>query len=256
MFKNLPKIPTGWLSVMILLVLGLVTKFCLVGYSFSAYILWGLAALAACYQLLNLLAHNHPKAAKHLRWLLNTCIAIGLTAAIITGCYIYHGGLGDAEADCDYVIVLGAGVNGTVPSLILSNRIDQAYTYLTENPDVICIVSGGKGPGEDISEAQCMFERLTAKGIAPERIWMEDQSTSTRENFQFTLNLIEEKTGSRPTRLAVLSSEFHLFRAGLVGAECGIDAAGIPAKTSWFSLRINYYLREIAAVWYYCLLGG
>ena len=101
-----------------------------------------------------------------------------------------------------------------------------------------------------------MFNDLTAKGIAPERIWMEDKSTSTWENIAFSLDLIEEKTGQRPQKAGILSSEYHIFRAGLVARSQNLEAIGIPAKTSWVSLRINYFLREIVAVWYYALLGG
>ena len=101
-----------------------------------------------------------------------------------------------------------------------------------------------------------MYQDLTAKGIDPERIWMEDKSTSTRENLRFSLALIEEKTGSRPEKIHVLSNEFHLSRAGLMAKDEGVTAFGIPAKTPYLSLFINYFLREIAALWNYWILGG
>jgi uncharacterized SAM-binding protein YcdF (DUF218 family) len=85
---------------------------------------------------------------------------------------------------------------------------------------------------------------------------MEDKSTSTRENIAFSLALIAEKTGQRPLKAGVLSSEYHMYRAKLVAREQGLEAIEIPARTSWFSLRINYFLREIVAVWYYVILGG
>ena len=62
---------------------------------------------------------------------------------------------------------------------MLKHRLDAAYDYLTEHPDVPVIVCGGQGPDESISEAQCMYEYLTKKGIAAERITQEDRSTST-----------------------------------------------------------------------------
>jgi len=121
---------------------------------------------------------------------------------------------------------------------------------------VICIASGGQGPGEDMTEAQCIYDRLTDMGIEPSRIWKEEQSTSTRENLRFSLALIEDKTGSRPDKAAIISNEFHLYRASMFAAEQDLQMVGVPAKTTWLSLRINYYLREIAAVWYYAILGG
>lgn len=256
MKKRFPKIPLGWTMALIMLVLGFIVYFGIPGFYFTAYILWGCGALIVCYQLLTLLGKKKPKAAKILRRILTTCLILGLTAAFITGCFVFEGAFGDPEGECDYIVVLGAGVNGTTPSLILSNRIDAAYTYLTEHPDVICVASGGQGSNEDISEAQCIFDRLTARGIDPARIWLEDKSTSTRENLHFSLDLMEGKTGSRPVRLGILSNEFHLFRAGLFAKAQGVTAVGIPAETSWFSLRVNYFLREIVGVWYYLIFGG
>lgn len=246
----------GWLILTALLVLmGFLIRMT-PGFAFSSYVLWGCAGIVLAYRILGWLKKKKPKLSKVLRILLSCCLCLGMLLAAVTGVFIGVAGKGDADTKCDYVIVLGAGVNGTVPSLILSERIRAAYDYLTKNPDVICIVSGGQGPGEDITEAKCMYDSLVAKGISPDRIWQEDKSTSTRENIRFSLELIEEKTGSRPEQAAVISNEFHLFRAGLFAQEQELDMIGVPAKTTWFSLRANYFLREIVAVWYYTLLGG
>lgn len=245
----------SWFFIGILIAFG-VCIYGFPGHSFLAYTAFGIAALLLCYKLLRLIAKHHPKTARALRICLNICLCLGFLAAALTFGFIASASSGEADTSCEYVIVLGAGVNGTSPSLILSERIQRAYEYLSENPDVICIVSGGQGPNEDITEAQCMFDHLTAKGIDPDRIWQEDKSTSTRENIRFSLDVIEEKTGVRPTSAAIVSNEFHLFRAGLFAQEQDLEICGVPAKTGWLSLRVNYFLREIVAVWYYILLGG
>ena len=251
-----PKISAGWIWAMALFLLGWIIYTGIAGFYFTAYILWGCAALVVCYQLLRLLGKKFPKAAGVLRRTLTACIVLGLSIATLTGTFVYQGSLGSTQQRCSYIVVLGAGVNGTNPSMILRDRIDAAYAYLTENPNVICIASGGQGPNEDISEAQCIFDRLTALGIDPHRSWLEDKYTSTSENLKLTLDLMEEKIGTRPEQLGILSSEFHLFRAGLFAKDQGITAVGIPAQTSWVSLRINYFLREIVGVWHYIVFGG
>ena len=101
-----------------------------------------------------------------------------------------------------------------------------------------------------------MFNGLTDRGIDPVRIRLEDKATSTWENLNFSLNLIEEETGVRPAQIGLVSSEFHLFRASLFAGECGVEAVGIPGKTGDFIHFLNYYLREIAGVWHYMILGG
>ncbi len=214
---------------------------------FTGWLLVGLGCLLGVYGFLYL------RKARKLRRILTACLCLGLVAAVITLGFVWHGSLCDPEADCDYLVVLGAGVRGTMPSLTLRERIDAAYTYLTTHPHAVCVVSGGQGPGEDISEAACMYRELVDMGIDPDRIWQEDQSTSTLENLTFTLALIEEKTGAKPEELAIVSSEYHLFRAGCMAQSLGITARGVPAQTAWASLRVNYFLREIAAVWYYLI---
>ena len=183
-------------------------------------------------------------------------LAVFFTAAAITGCVIVTASRGVEKTESEYVIVLGAGVNGTVPSRSLRERLDAAYEYLVNHPENIAIVSGGQGSGEDITEAQCMFDYLTGKGISPDRIWMEDKATSTLENLRYSLDLIEEKTGQRPTKIGVLSSEYHLFRASLFARACDVEFVGIPAITSRWGQRINHFLREIAGIWHYLILGG
>lgn len=243
-------------GIILLVAIGLFLQFALIGYSFLAMVCFGLAALLICYRLLSLLARTHLQTAKALRTILSSCLMIGLLVAALTGVQIARSAAGTPNAECDYMVVLGAGVNGTVPSLALKNRLDSALDYLQSHPDTICIVSGGQGSGEDISEAQCMYDYLTARGIDPARVWMEEKATSTRENLSLSLSLIEAHTGSRPTEIGILSSEYHLYRASLVAEEIGVSAVGIPGKTTLPVLFLNYFLREIPAVWYYTLLGG
>ena len=68
--------------------------------------------------------------------------------------------------------------------------------------------------------------------------------------------LIQKETGERPKKLGVVSSEYHLFRADLFARAWGTDSVGIPARTQWFTIRLNYFLREVAGVWHYLILGG
>lgn len=248
--------PLLWILALILLLLGAGIYFLIPGYSFTGLVFLGFGALTVCYQLIAMLEQREITLAKLLRTVLTICVCLGLLAAVVTGTVIYHASLGSAGAECTYIVVLGCGVNGTVPSLSLQNRIDAAYAYLSANPNTICVVSGGQGPDEEISEAACMKRELTAMGIDENRIWMEDQSTSTMENLRFSLAVIESHSGSHPETVGVVSSEYHLYRAGLMAADQGVTAVGIPAKTSWFSLWANYHMREIVAVWAYLLLGG
>lgn len=148
-------------------------------------------------------------------------------------------------------VVLGCSVKGTRPCTILVERMDAAAEYLRKNPMAQAVLSGGKGEGEDISEAECMFRYLTAKGIAPERLIKEDCSTSTRENLAFTHEIMR-KRGMEP-EIAVITSEFHAYRGAMFAKDAGFIAYSVPAKTFWLYFPA-YYVRELYGILYYWLI--
>jgi len=245
-----------WLAMIPLAVLWFLFKFMLAGYSFSALVCLCLMGIMLFYNGCYLARKRYPKTTRVVKRVFTILLCLGLLVVGVTECLIIHASLGDKDETCEYMLVLGAKVRPDGPSVSLMDRIRAAAEYMEDHPDVIAIVSGGKGTDEPMTEAQCMYEELIKLGIDPGRIWMEDQATSTWENLHFALNLIEEKTGGRPTKIGLLSSEYHLFRAKLFADACGVEAVGIPARTSRLPQMINHFMREVAGVWHYILLGG
>ncbi len=259
--KKAAKIKINWVLWRFLAMLPLgfiwfVFTFVMAGYSFSALVCLCLMGVLMFYNLADLLKNRFPRTVRVVRRIFTVCLCIGLLVVGITEAIIIEASFGDPEVSCEYIVVLGAKVRHDGPSVSLQNRIDAAYNYLNAHPDAIAVVSGGQGPDEPMTEAQCMFEELTAMGIDSARIWIEDRATSTWENMHFTLDLIEEKTGVRPDSLGVISSEYHMFRASLFADACGIEFVGIPAHTTRLSQMINHFMREVAGVWHYIILGG
>lgn len=151
----------------------------------------------------------------------------------------------------DYIIVLGAKVRGTKVSRALRERLDCTITYATKHPQAKIIVSGGQGEGEDITEAQAMYEYLTEAGIDGKRVILEEQSTNTAENFQYSLELI----GDKEKKFLVVSNRFHIYRAVAIGKKMGIQhIEGLAAPTDGV-MKLHYYLREAFAVIKYKLAG-
>lgn len=239
-----------------LTLLGLLALFVLQGYQASGLAFVGLAALIPMYHILGILKSRKPKLGRFLTMVLSALLCCLFLAMALTCGIILRSSAGTAEPNAQYLVVLGAKVHGSVPSRSLKERMDAACTYLTEHPDAVAIVSGGQGNGEDITEAECMREYLENKGIDPQRIWTEDKATNTLENLRFSLDIILEKTGQRPDKIAIVSSEYHLHRAGMFAGWLDIDADLIRAETDIAPLRWNYFLREIFAVWYYSFIGG
>lgn len=145
----------------------------------------------------------------------------------------------------DYVIILGARVKGTKLSLTLSHRLDTAYEYLKKYEESKAVLAGGKGPGEDISEAEAMKRYLIKKGIDEDRLIMENKSTSTQENIKNSFEIIEENN-KNPT-VTIVTSDFHVYRAKEIAKEYCQEVQGIPTATHP-PLIIHYYVREFFAV--------
>ena len=246
------KISKSILAMAALLVLAAFLMFGLQGYSFSAILCVGAAGIVAFYTFV-------PKLFKKSRTvirLFTILLILLLVVTAVTEGFIIHAARGNVEEPADFLLVLGAKVNSHGPSLTLYHRIDAAFDYLTRHPDSIAILSGGQGSDEPITEAKCMYDELVARGIDPARLWMEDKSTNTWENMKFSRALLEERTGSIPDKIALVSSEFHLFRAQLFARRFGFDTVGVPAATRLPFLKVNYFLREAVAVWYYLIFGG
>ena len=142
----------------------------------------------------------------------------------------------------DYIIVLGAQVRESGPSMILRYRLDRAASYLEENPDTICIVSGGQGYNEPFSEAEGMAAYLIDRGIPAERIIKEDQSKTTEENIRNSMAYMDSFAS-----VGIVTNNFHVFRAMQIARDTGLEnscgiAAGSPAR-----FLPNNMLREFFA---------
>lgn len=162
----------------------------------------------------------------------------------------------DTETPVSAVVILGAGVNGTEPSLSLAVRLAAALDYLGDKPEIPIVVTGGQGGGEDITEAQCMADWLTAHGVAENRIYLEEQATNTRENIEFSMDVLErigiDTTGS----IAVVTADYHLYRAHLYWGIPWMVPVAAKMPASYWPLTLNYYIREAFAVAKLLVFGG
>ena len=151
----------------------------------------------------------------------------------------------------DYVIVLGSGlIDGKAPPL-LQRRIDRAVWFARRQKDrtgkaPVLILSGGQGRDEPCSEACAMLEYAKSKGSDPRDLLLEEQSQSTKENIQFSHDLIRSRKDGKKLRCAVATNNYHLLRAGIYARELGLHASGLGCKTAGYFLP-NAVLREYIA---------
>lgn len=174
------------------------------------------------------------------------------------------------------VMVFGCYVRGEEPGRTLTTRLDAALSLLKRYPNADCIVSGGQGSNEAISEAEAMRRYLVSRGIAEERITLEDRSTNTSENLEYTFAILtgSESDGSAAStpgspassnstdsaqsvdtdgrRFVGVSSEYHLPRIRMLSRALGREIETYPAYDANIGNTLIYTLREymgVAKLW-------
>ncbi|MGM9662071.1 MAG: YdcF family protein [Oscillospiraceae bacterium] len=217
-----------------------------------------LLMLLGAFLLLLLALRRLSRTRRWARWLgrgLLACFALGLLLFAALEAWVLSMDETDWDSEASALIVLGAGVNGRTPSLSLQKRLEAALEYAADKPDIPIVVTGGQGAGEEISEARCMADWLTAHGVAAERILLEEQASDTEENIAFSLALLKAHGVDVTDNIAVVSSDYHLCRAALLwGAPNMVPvAAHMPAR--FWPLTVNYYVREAFGVGYTLLKG-
>ncbi len=153
-------------------------------------------------------------------------IVIFIYVTIVTTCIVKA--KMNKPKDSMNIVVLGCKVNGDKPSKMLRMRLDAAEKYLSENEGVLCVVSGGKGDDEGISEAQAMQNYLVEKGVDSNRIIIEDSGADKK--------------------FAIVTDGFHQYRARLIAKSMGAETYSINAKIANPALIPTYYVREWLAV--------
>jgi len=158
-----------------------------------------------------------------------------------------YGQADNVSYDEDVVIVLGAGLRGDRVSDPLRRRLDAAIEYHEKNPDALIVVTGGRGIGEDVTEAYAMEKYLIDRGVSQERIIKEERSTSTNENMRFSKKILDEILPDGYT-IAVITNNFHIFRGVSIAKIEGFEnVTHLHASLAWYN-AFPCYVRESLAV--------
>ena len=236
-----------WAAAAGLSAAALFLRFALRGYAWWGYLCLFAAAL--------LLLHAYLPVTLWRVVVALTCV--GFAYFCFVEYFIIKNARTDRDPGRDYLIVLGAAVYKDQPSLTLVRRLEGALDYLETYPDSVAIVSGGMGPGETITEAQAMYDWLTAAGVDPARVLTEPKASSTEENLKFSFDIIRSRGDEPAGKVAIVSSAYHLYRAKCLAAKLGVpDAAGVAAPWGYFFVMLNYFIREAFGVTHLWVFGN
>ena len=209
-----------------------------------------LAGIGVCILLFRFLGRKEKqsKAARTAKRVLSILLAVGCVCFAALEIYILANDATDETREPSAVIILGAGVYGTEPSVSLRVRLDAALAYLADKPDIPVVVSGGQGNAEDITEAECMRRYLTAHGLDGSRILMEEEARNTRENIDNSLAVLAENGTDTSDNIAVVTADYHLARAGILFAQPNFIPVAAHLPQDYWPLTLNYYVREAFAL--------
>lgn len=236
----------GWLILAaVFVLLGALLCFVYTPMRFTGFLFFCAAAAALVWGFLT--ARREKKPFRILRRLFALLLAAGLLFFAILESKVISYGRTDWEKDVSAVVILGAGVNGTTPSLSLLVRLEAALEYIQDKPDIPIVVTGSQGPGEDISEAACMAQWLMNNGVEPERICLDEEADNTQENILNSMEILREQGIDTTGNIAVVSADYHLYRASLYWGNSGMVSVAAHMPGRYWPLTVNYYIREAFA---------
>ena len=185
--------------------------------------------------------------------LLAVLLALVLAGAIsflIPFAAVLAGGRDDIRGDPRIMVIFGCQLRESGPSVLLQDRLDTALAYLEQHPDMTVVVSGAQGTNEPASEAQGMYDYLTARGVDGGHILLEDRSFSTRENVAYSLKVLAAEGCDTSAGVLLVSNAFHLTRARMLWERA--DGSGpvsvLAAPSSHRPSMLKMYIREPLAL--------
>lgn len=140
-------------------------------------------------------------------------------------------------------IVFGAKVKADGPAKTLASRLDVAVDAMLEDSGAVCIVSGGRGPDEPFTEALGMFNYMVERGVSPDRIFLEERASNTKENILYSVEFIEQLELT-DRQIICISSDTHIPRIRLMCSRSGVDALYIKAETPMKEFLFTAWVRE------------
>ncbi|HET7482478.1 MAG TPA: YdcF family protein [Actinomycetota bacterium] len=163
----------------------------------------------------------------------------------------------DEVHHADAIVVMGAAQYDGKPSPVLKARLDQAaYLYDQELAPVV-IVTGGKQPGDEFTEAGVGRDYLSDHGVPRDRIYSEDEGRTTLESLEGVSDIAR----AHDINSALLVSDpLHSERIKRMASDLGFD----ETYASWASYeRLNRsratkfkeLLHEVGALMTYEILG-
>ncbi len=179
-------------------------------------------------------------------WVRPGALVLGATLAWTVGVagWIVSRAGAEPGGPADVIVVLGAAAYGSEPSPVFRERIEHALALHRDGAAPRLLFTGGKRKDTDLTEAEVAKRYALDRGVAPERILCEEESTSTLENLANAWALMQR---NGLTRAILVSDPLHLARAELLARRLGMTVAISATPSTRFrtlATQAPFLLRE------------
>ena len=180
--------------------------------------------------------------------------------ALVAGYTVYRiteAGRVDERHPAGAIVVLGAAQYDGRPSPVFRARLDHAVALYREGLAPLLVTTGGKRPGDRVTEAETARAYAIEQGVPASAILMEDQGRTTLESLTGAAAILR----AHGVREAIFVSDpTHMLRVRRIADDRGIRAWSSPTRTSPVehdpTARIDATLHEVGALALYFLSGG
>lgn len=163
----------------------------------------------------------------------------------------------DERRTADAIVVLGAAQYDGRPSPVFRARLDHAIRLHQEGIAPFLVVTGGKLPGDRVTEAEAARRYAIERGVDPAEILVENEGRTTLESLRSVAAILRDK-GLHD--VVFVSDRTHMLRVLRIARDEGLTAFGSPTTTSPTDATAGRLLRatihELAALAVYFLTGG
>ena len=183
----------------------------------------------------NLFTRRNPVILRTIGWILRTAVILLIAVTVFFCGKVMTGSLINTAGQAEYAVVLGLALENGEPAPDLLSRLSTAREYLEKYPEAKLILTGGNADESGRTEAAVMRDILTQQGVPEDRLILEDQAQTTKENFSNIAGLV-----SAEEPVVMISSNYHMDRAVRNASEGGFShIMRLPAPSGFFAYGAN-----------------
>ena len=180
----------------------------------------------------------------YLRWF----VTFGIMVFVFLASFVLSFAHSTTDYTEDAIIVLGCGLNSDgTPSHTLQNRLDGCIDYHKNNPDSYIVVTGAVSRFGNMTEGAAMKKYLVDNGITENKILVDEKATNTKENFEYSLQLLDA-VGVNSENVVFVTNSFHIFRARNYALQAGFKDINVLSVKTDRAVFLPAVIREVCAV--------